>query len=78
MRVLTQNTSRRAALRAFISRTAAEIADLFLRASNTLVEARMQRALIEAELYRNRYRHTSKNDDDLPIVPSASQHGEAS
>jgi hypothetical protein len=26
------------------------------------------RALIEAELYRNRYKHSSKNDDDLPIV----------
>ena len=28
----------------------------------------MQKALIEAELYRNRYKHSSKNDDDLPIV----------
>jgi hypothetical protein len=24
--------------------------------------------MIEAELYRKRYFHTSKNDDDLPIV----------
>ena len=31
-------------------------------------EARLQKAIIEAELYRNRYLHTSKNDDDLPIV----------
>ena len=31
-------------------------------------EARLQKAMIEAELYRNRYMHTSKNDDDLPIV----------
>ena len=29
-------------------------------------------AKIEAELYLNRYRHSSKNDDDLPVVrPSA-------
>ncbi len=31
-------------------------------------EVRLQKAMIEAELYRNRYMHTSKNDDDLPIV----------
>jgi hypothetical protein len=31
-------------------------------------EARLQKAIIEAELYRNRYMHTSKNDDDLPII----------
>ena len=31
-------------------------------------EARMQRAAIEAELYLKRYKHSSKNDDDLPIV----------
>lgn len=31
-------------------------------------EARLQKAIIEAELYRNRYMHTSKNDDDLPVV----------
>ncbi len=31
-------------------------------------EARMHKAAIEAELYRARYKHSSKNDDDLPIV----------
>jgi hypothetical protein len=31
-------------------------------------DARMQRAMIELEFYRNRYKHSSKNDDDLPIV----------
>jgi hypothetical protein len=36
--------------------------------SRTFAEVRMHRATIEAELYRNRYIHTSKNDDDLPIV----------
>jgi hypothetical protein len=24
--------------------------------------------MIEAELYLNRYKHTSKNDDDLPVL----------
>ncbi len=42
-----------------------------MRASEIFAEARMHRAMIEAELYRNRYRLASKNDDDLPIVGSA-------
>lgn len=33
-----------------------------------LAEARLHRAAIEAELYLGRYKHASKNDDDLPIV----------
>ena len=43
-------------------------ARLFMHAVQAVAEARMQRAAIEAELYHNRYRHSSKNDDDLPIV----------
>jgi hypothetical protein len=35
---------------------------------DAIVEARLHKAMIEAELYRKRYLHTSKNDDDLPIV----------
>jgi len=35
---------------------------------NAIAEARVQRAMIEAELYRKRYLHSAKNDDDLPIV----------
>lgn len=41
---------------------------LLLMASNAHAEARLHRAMIKAELYRNRYRHASKNDDELPIV----------
>ena len=41
---------------------------LLLRVSETYAEARMHRAMIEAEFYLNRYRHASKNDDDLPII----------
>ena len=40
-------------------------ATLLMHAAQAVAEARMQRAMIEAELYRN---HSSKNDDDLPIV----------
>jgi len=33
-----------------------------------IAEARMHRAMIEAELYLKRCRHSSKNDDDLPVL----------
>jgi len=46
----------------------AKSARLLMHAAQAVAEARMQRAAIEAELYRNRYKHSSKNDDDLPIV----------
>jgi hypothetical protein len=34
---------------------------------DAIAEARVQKAMIEAELYLNRYKHASKNDDDLPV-----------
>jgi hypothetical protein len=43
-------------------------ARLFGQATQAFAEARMHRAMIEAELYHGRYRLSSKNDDDLPIV----------
>ena len=43
-------------------------AKFFARAMKAVAEARLHRAEIEVELYLNRYKHTSKNDDDLPIV----------
>jgi len=33
-----------------------------------IAEARTHRAMIEAELYLKRYKHSSKNDDDLPVL----------
>jgi hypothetical protein len=41
---------------------------LLMHIVEVIAEARMQRAAIEAELYLNRYKHSSKNDDVLPIV----------
>lgn len=41
---------------------------LLMHVVEVTAEARMHKAAIEAELYRNRYKHSSKNDDDLPIV----------
>ena len=43
-------------------------ARLFMHAVEAFAEARVQKAMIEAELYLNRYKHSSKNDDDLPVV----------
>jgi hypothetical protein len=35
---------------------------------DAIAEARVQKAMIAAELYLNRYKHASKNDDDLPVL----------
>jgi hypothetical protein len=43
-------------------------AKFFFRVMRTVAEARLHRTQIEVELYCNRYKHSSKNDDDLPIV----------
>ena len=45
-----------------------KVGRLISRTAQAVSEARMQRAAIEAELYLNRYKHSSKNDDDLPVV----------
>ena len=55
----------------FVRKAFVKSARLLVRAPEIFAEARMHKAMIEAELYRGRYIHTSKNDDDLPIVGSA-------
>jgi hypothetical protein len=52
----------------FIRKAAVKSARLLVHTSEVFAEARMHKAMIEVELYRNRYTHTSKNDDDLPII----------
>jgi uncharacterized protein YqgV (UPF0045/DUF77 family) len=42
--------------------------DLLSRLHETMIEVRTQRAILEAELFHGRYRLSSKNDDDLPII----------
>jgi len=37
-------------------------------AFDAILEARAQKVMFEAELYLNRCKHTSKNDDDLPVL----------
>jgi hypothetical protein len=39
-----------------------------LRLAAVVAEARIHQARLEAEMYRNRYRLRTKNDDDLPII----------
>jgi len=51
-------------LRAFVRTVGHWIAMAF----DAVLEARAQRAMIEAQLYLNRCKHTSKNDDDLPVL----------
>jgi hypothetical protein len=51
-------------LRAFLRATGRWITIAF----DAVLEARAQRAMIEAQLYLNRFKHTSKNDDDLPVL----------
>jgi hypothetical protein len=51
---------------------AARLADrckaALLRYGEHAAESRMRRAHFEIEMYRGVYRHSSKNDDDLPAV----------
>ena len=57
-----------AAIVSFLRKAIRSGTRLLLHAVEVIAEARLQRASIEAELYLNRYKHSSKNDDDLPIV----------
>jgi hypothetical protein len=41
---------------------------VFLVFAAVIAEARIHKARLEAEVYRNRYRLRTKTDDDLPIV----------
>ena len=57
-----------AAVAGFLRKTIRSGTRLLTHIVETIAEARMHKAAIEAELYLNRYKHSSKNDDDLPIV----------
>jgi hypothetical protein len=56
------------AIISILRKAIAGTAKFFVRTMRTVAEARLHRAQIEVELYLNRYKHSSKNDDDLPIV----------
>jgi hypothetical protein len=51
-----------------VERAVTKIHGLSSLLHHALIDARQTRTRLEAELFRNRYRLSSKNDDDLPIV----------
>ena len=61
-------TSRLQAIVSFVRKAIGRGARLLVHIVEVIADARMHRAAIEAELYLNRYKHSSKNDDDLPIA----------
>ena len=56
------------ASRRLADRTVASVLNVAARFYETMAEVRENRRKLEAELFRNRYHISSKNDDDLPIV----------
>jgi hypothetical protein len=52
----------------FVRSFAARFRSISERLSRAYIEDRMLRAALEASLYRGHYKHSNKNDDDLPIV----------
>lgn len=59
---LLKNTATR------LSKLGAPSKSLLVRYFEHLAEERMRRTRFEIEMYRGVYRHSTKNDDDLPIV----------
>ena len=49
-------------------RVVAKIRSWAAQMSRARLEERLLHAALETELYRGRYRHSNKNDDDLPMV----------
>jgi hypothetical protein len=56
------------AIVSFVRKAIGRGARLLMHIVEVTAEARQHKAAIEAELYLNCYRHSSKNDDDLPIA----------
>ena len=56
------------ALAHWVSKVFIKTAKFLRDVVDAIIEAREQKAVIETQLYRGRYKHSSKFDDDLPIV----------
>ena len=54
--------------RRLADRTVTRAVDLFALLRETMAQARENRRKLEADLFRNRYHLSSKNDDDFPII----------
>ena len=57
-----------ASARALLDKAGATALTPVARCSEALAEVRAQRAAIEREVFKGRYRLSSKSDDDLPAV----------
>jgi hypothetical protein len=64
----TAIASSASAIAGFLRNAVRSGTSLLMHIVEVIAEARQQKAQIEVKLYRNRYKHSSKNDDDLPIV----------
>ena len=62
------NSNKSKALERRSYRMFAAIGRWCIQFSEAIADARMHQAMLEAELYLNRYKHCSKNNDDLPIL----------
>jgi len=51
-----------------VARLFRPVRSAFTQYAAILAETRIHRARLEAEVYRNRYRLRTKNDDDLPVI----------
>jgi hypothetical protein len=67
MRLARRLTASSSAFAATLFAKARAVGD---RLSRAYIEDRMLRAALEVDFYRGRYKHSNKNDDDLPIVGS--------
>jgi hypothetical protein len=52
-----------------IASTLRKMPSLWSGLQRSLAQARADRIRVEAELFHGRYHLSSKNDDDLPLVP---------
>ena len=66
--VTNRNSNKAKALESRAYRMFAAIGRWCIQFSEAIADARMHQAMLEVEPYLNRYKHCSKNDDDLPIV----------
>jgi hypothetical protein len=55
-------------IRAFAATVLAKLRAAFLRWRERTIERRLRQERFEREMYRGQYRHSSKNDDDLPVI----------
>jgi len=60
-----------------VRRLSSKIRSAAARISRAQVEERLLRATLENELYHGRYKHSNKNDDDLPMVTDIYALGQA-